>query len=336
MNDPRILPAVHAGDGRPAPAEPPVADDAAVLDAYSRAVVSVVDAAGPAVVGVHLRGASDARGGVGSGVVIAPDGYILTNAHVVEGAARIEVALADGSTSDARLIGVDPPTDLAVIRSHSTGLAHARFGASDRLRPGQLVIAIGNPLGFESSVSTGVVSALGRGLRSRDGRLIENVIQHTAPLNPGNSGGALLDSHGRLVGINTAIIAGAQGIGFAIPGDTAQLVFSQLLAHGRIRRGYLGIAGRTRVLDRRMVRHFDLAGAGAVEALELARDGPALRAGLHSGDLLVALDGRPVGSIDDLFRLLTHLPPGREIPITLIRRNRLLTLPVTTAEEPPR
>ena len=173
-----------------------------------------------------------------------------------------------------------------------------------------------------------------RGLRSRDGRLIENVIQHTAPLNPGNSGGALLDSRGLLVGVNTAIIAGAQGIGFAIPGDTAQLVFSQLLAHGRIRRGYIGIAGRTRELGRRMVRHFDLPGSRAVEAVEVVRDGPAMQAGMHAGDLLLALDGQPLGTIDDLFRILTHLPPGQAVPVTLIRRNRLLTLQVITAEEP--
>jgi len=252
--------------------------DADLLDAYSHAVVAVVAQVGGAVVNIAV---GDARGrrGAGSGVMVAPDGYLLTNNHVVERAESLTVSFTDGTEAAAELVGRDPATDLAVLRARGSGLPYAELGNSSRLQVGQLVIAIGNPLGFESSVSTGVVSALGRSLDSRNGRLIEGVIQHTAPLNPGNSGGALLDSRGRVTGINTAIIAMAQNLGFAIPVNTARWVLTQLLTRGRVLRGYLGISGRERPLDRRLVRHLDLATERGVEIMRAEKDSPADAAG---------------------------------------------------------
>jgi len=233
-----------------------------LLDAYSKAVVAVVEAVGPAVVSISI-GAESPRAefepqGAGSGFVIAPDGYLLTNSHVVARAPKVEAVFMDGTRLPGRLVGNDPSTDLAVIRVNASGLPFAQLGDSTSLRVGQLIIAMGNPLGFQSTVSSGVISALGRTLRSRMGRLIENIIQHTAPLNPGNSGGPLLDARGRVVGINTAIIAQAQGIGFSIPSHTARWVVSQLLVHGRVRRSYVGIVGYQRLLDRRIVRFHKL------------------------------------------------------------------------------
>ncbi|MGD8430635.1 MAG: trypsin-like peptidase domain-containing protein [Ectothiorhodospiraceae bacterium] len=313
--------------------ENPSPTDAELLDAYSHAVITVADAMSPSVVNIQVLAMERQRlraTAVGSGVAITPDGYILTNHHVVERARRLQIALNDGSTADASFVGGDSATDLAVIRCHDSLDATAQFGESNNVRAGQLVIAIGNPYGFESSISTGVVSALGRSLRSRDGRLIENVVQHTAPLNPGSSGGALLDSHSRLVGINTAIVAEAEGIGFAIPATTAQVVFSEILVHGRVRRSYLGIAGRTRPLDRRLVRHLDLPAERAVEALEVMPGSPAHRAGLHMGDIVVSLDGELVTTIDDLFRLLARIRPGATVPLLVLRRSRLVEVDVQT------
>jgi S1-C subfamily serine protease len=274
-----------------------------LLDAYSRAVVHVVEQVGPAVANIAVGGR---RQGAGSGVVVTPDGYILTNSHVVHGAAQLATSFTDGSQCEASIVGTDPATDLAVIRAHGASLPFAELGDSTRLRVGQLVIAIGNALGFESSVSTGVVSALGRSLRSQQGRLIENIVQHTAPLNPGNSGGALLDSRGHVIGINTAIIAHAQGISFAIPALTARWVLSQLLQHGRVRRGYLGIVGRERPLDRRLVRALSLPAERAVEIVSLDAQGPARHAGLRSGDIAIRVNAQPVARVDDLHRALTE------------------------------
>ena len=272
------------------------------------------------------------REGAGSGVVIAPDGYILTNSHVVHNARRLTTTFTDGTQVMARLIGEDPATDLAVIRAEASGLSYALLGDSASLRVGQLVITMGNPLGFQSTVSTGVVCALGRASRSREGRLIENIIQHTAPLNPGNSGGPLLDSRGRVVGINTAIIMMAQGIGFAIPVNTARWVVSQLLTHGRVRRGYLGIAGRERPLGRRLVRFHNLANERAVEVVSAEPNGPARQAGLREGDLVVAINEQAVTSIDDLHRFLAEWPINGPVTLTIIRGQERLVVEAVPTE----
>ncbi len=286
--------------------------DLQLLDAYSQAVIKVVDHVGPAVVSINvgwrLRQSGMESGAAGSGVIIAPDGYILTNSHVVHNATRLQVSLSDGQSFEATAVGDDPATDLALIRVHGPNLPFAVIGDSDSLRPGQLVIAIGNPFGFQSTVSTGVISAVGRNWRSMEGRLIENIIQHTAPLNPGNSGGPLVDSQGRVVGINMAIIAMAQGMSFSIPANTAKWVLSQILTHGRVRRSYLGIVGHRRALDRYFVNFFNLAQEYAVEVVELALGGPAHQAGLSEGDCVVAINGSPVKSVDDLHRFLSEWP----------------------------
>jgi S1-C subfamily serine protease len=312
------------------------AGDEELLDAYSRSVINVVEQVGPAVVNITTGKRLPERGidqiGAGSGVVIAPDGYILTNNHVVHQAGRLQVTLTEGSSLPADLVGSDPPTDLAVIRAHGSHLPYAELGDSARLRVGQLIIAIGNPLGFQSSVSAGVVSALGRSLRSMEGRLIENIIQHTAPLNPGNSGGPLTDSRGRVVGINTAIIAMAQGIGFAIPANTARWVVSQLLCYGRVRRGFLGLAGRQRPLHRRMVRFYHLDRDFAVEVAAVDPKGPAKKAGLKEGDLIVAMDGQAVATVDDLHRFLAEKPFDRPVTLTVIRGQEQLDLTVRQEE----
>jgi len=327
-----------------APFELPVPDEQEALDAYSRAVVSVVDTVGPAVVNIAVGRPEPQRrrrstppeetplNGAGSGVLFAPDGYILTNSHVVHGATLLEAVLTDGSRHIATLVGEDPPTDLAIIRIDGSGLPFAPFGVSERLRVGQLVIAIGNPFGFQSTVSTGVVSALGRSMRSQEGRLIDNIVQHTSPLNPGNSGGPLVDWKGRIVGINTAIIMMAQGIGFAIPADTAQWVVSQLLTRGKVRRGYLGIGGGHRPLDRRLVRFHGLSTEQAVEIHTVEPEGPAARAGVREGDMIVAIDERPVRSVDDLHRFLSDSPIGEPVTLTLLRGKERLTIPVQPGE----
>jgi S1-C subfamily serine protease len=310
--------------------------DAELLDAYSRAVIKVVDVVGPAIVGVSVGKPRNLNGpeqmGAGSGFVIAPDGYILTNSHVVRQAKRIEVELTDGSRFSASLVGEDPATDLAVIRANGSGLAYTTLGDSEVLRVGQLVIAMGNPLGFQSTVSTGVVSALGRALRTQQGRLIENIVQHTAPLNPGNSGGPLLDSRGRVVGINTAIIALAQGIGFAIPSKTAKWVVSQLLSIGRVRRGYLGIAGRNRQLGRQLIRFHRLSQESGVDIVSVESQGPAEKAGVRVGDLVVAIHDQSVQSVDGLHLFLTNWPIGQEVELTLIRGEERLLIPIIPGE----
>jgi S1-C subfamily serine protease len=310
--------------------------DADLLDAYSRAVVRVVGSVGPTVVSVvvgkTLQGRRDEQMGAGSGVIVAPEGYIMTNNHVVQGAGRIEVRLADGTALPARLAGADPATDLAVLRADTGGLPYVRFGDSAALSVGQLAIAIGNPLGFDSTVSTGVLSALGRALRSRDGRLIENIIQHTAPLNPGNSGGPLVDSRGRVIGINTAIIPMAQGICFAIPSNTAAWVLPQLVADGRVRRGYLGIAGQSRPLERSLIRALGLSGNQAVEVVSVSRASPAGQAGLRPGDLIIAINDACVTCVDDLHRFLTTWPIAEPATLTLIRGRQRITLPIIPTE----
>lgn len=325
-----------AGDGETSAAD---TSNSKLLDAYSRAVIQVVHAVGSAVVSISVGKKSQRRGldeaGAGSGVVIAPDGYILTNHHVVHNSKRLTATLPQGPELTARLVGVDPATDLAVIRASASGLPHAVLGDSGQLKVGQLVIAIGNPFGFQSTVSTGVISALGRAMRSREGRLIENIIQHTAPLNPGNSGGPLVNSWGQIVGINTAIIVMAQGIGFSIPSNTARWVVSQLLTHGRVRRGYLGIAGRERELDRRLVRFHKLIQERAVEVLSVASSGPAEQGGVRLGDLIVSVNERVVASVDDLHRFLAEWPIGQQVTLTIIHgreRMKKEVIPVEAEE----
>jgi S1-C subfamily serine protease len=310
--------------------------DVDLLDAYSRAVITVVEATGPAVVSISAgRNGPDSVPdpvGAGSGVLVAPDGYILTNHHVVEKADQLRVALTDGASMGAVIVGTDPPNDLAVIRAEGGGLPYATLGDSGPLRVGQLVIAMGNPFGFQSTVSTGVISALGRGLRTPQGRLIENVIQHTAPLNPGNSGGPLVDSRGRVVGINTAIIPIAQGIGFSIPANTARYVISQLLTHGRVRRGYLGVSARQRPLDRRLVRYHGLSFDAAVEVVSLDPGAPAAAGGIRPGDVIVTLNGQGVRSVDDIHRLLAEEEFGVAVRLGVLRGKHLLEIPVIHAE----
>jgi S1-C subfamily serine protease len=324
--------------------QPPVnipveASDVDILDAYSKAVISVVETVGTSVVSISVGKRATTQGmepvGAGSGTVITPDGYILTNDHVVHGAKRLMVTFTDGTSVPASLVGTDPATDLAVIRADATNLQWAMLGDSASLRVGQLVIAIGNPFGFQSTVSTGVVSALGRALRSREGRLIEDIIQHTAPLNPGNSGGPLVDSSGRIVGTNTAIIAMAQGIGFAVPVHTARWVVSQVLTHGRVRRGFLGIAGRQRPLARRLVRYHQLPQDHAVEVLSVDETGPAGQAGIKVGDLISAVNGIAVAGVDDLHRFLAEWPIGEPISLTVIRRHERNDLVLVPTEMQP-
>lgn len=311
-------------------AGPAPPSDAELLDAYSRAVTAVVERIGPAVVSIHVgegRRASEFEpAGAGSGFVITPDGYILTNSHVVANAREIRALFIDGHKLMATVVGRDPSTDLAVIRVSASGLSYALLTDSPALRVGQLVIAVGNPFGFQSSVSTGVVSSLGRALRSQDGRLIENIIQHTAPLNPGNSGGPLLDSKGLVVGINTAIIAQAQGIGFAVPASTARSVVPQLLAMGRVERSYLGVIGFRRQLDRRLVRFHDLKSDHGVEIASLEPSGPARRAGIQTGDIILSINDENMTSPDDLFRFLSEWPVGRGLTVSLLRRKNRLDL----------
>jgi S1-C subfamily serine protease len=263
---------------------------------------------------------------------VTPDGYLLTNEHVVRRAGRVSVTFIDGHSAAAELHGTDTATDLAVLRARGNDLPYAVIAEQGSLRPGQLVIAIGNPLGFEATVTAGVVSALGRSMRSRDGRLIEGVVQHTAPLNPGNSGGPLTDSASRVVGINTAIIASAQGIGFAVPSNTAHWVFTELLAHGRVRRAYLGIAGRDRPLDRRLVRALDLRTSVAIEAMKVEPDGPAGRAGLQVGDMIVGAGGEALGGLDGLHRLLSRWPSGAPLVVQALRGRHVISAEIVPVE----
>ena len=300
--------------------------DQELLDAYSHAVVSVVEKAGPAVVGVAAG-----RGG-GSGVLFAPDGYLLTNAHVAGKARRMRVTMNDGSEHDADVVGADPATDLAVLHIDGTHLPAAELGASARLRVGQLVVAIGNPLGFSFTVSAGVVSALGRTLRAQDGRLMDAIIQTDVAMNPGNSGGPLVDSGGRVVGINTAVIMGAQGIGFAVPIDTARWVLGELMQHGRVRRGVLGLAAQTRPIDRRLARHHGLSQRTGVEVSEVVRGKPAENAGLRSGDIIVSLDGAVVESVDQVHKLLGASSIGRELKARVLRAAQMIDVVLTPQE----
>ena len=307
------------------PLPTPIADDG-LLDAYSRAVTRAVDLVAPSVVSIEVsrRDAGRGRGGEGpaasgSGFVFAADGLILTNSHVVEGSAQVRVALPDGRDCPADIVGQDPDTDIAVLRITAADLVPVTFGDSRTLRPGQLVIAIGNPYGFHHTVTAGVVSALGRSLRSRSGRLIEQVIQTDAALNPGNSGGPLVASDGTVVAVNTAIIAGGQGLSFAVPISTVVAVLPPLLRDGRVRRGYLGIAGQNVPLLRRVTRFHRLDQDAAVLVTSVEPGGPASVAGVRSGDLIVAFAGQAIRSLDDLHRVLTEARIGTLARLGVLR-----------------
>ena len=308
------------------------------LDAYSCVVTGVAERAGPAVVAIAVSDRRDTRGrrlpsGGGSGFLFTPDGLILSNAHVVQGARSIEVMTTAGHTLAADLLGEDPHTDLALLRVPAPQpLPALPLGSARGIRVGQLVVAIGNPFGFESTVTAGVVSALGRSLRAVSGRLIEDVIQTDAALNPGNSGGPLLDAAGQVIGVNTAIIAAAQGICFATSIDMAQQVVPQLMRHGRVRRASLGVSAQNLRLPRRYVRHFELTIESAVRLMEIVPGGPAARAGLQAGDIVIEFDGRAVDGIDTLHHLLDAGRIGRVAPVTVLRRDQRREFAVTPSE----
>jgi S1-C subfamily serine protease len=313
----------------------PSVGDTEILDAYSNAVTSVADAVGPAVVRVEVRAKSGRPAGVGSGVIIAPDGLVLTNSHVVEGAKDIWLQDADGHLMEARSLGEDSDTDLALLRAgFARDLPSAPLGDSKSLKRGQLVVAIGNPLGFESTVTAGVISALGRSLRSRTGRLIEDVIQTDAALNPGNSGGPLVSSRGEVVGINTAVIMGAQGICFAVASNTARFVLGELIQHGRVRRAYIGISAQTTAVPRRQARAADIANASGAMITAIEAHGPAALAGLMSFDTIVRLDGLPITGVDDLIRILNGERINRATTIEVLRRGQLRSFDVKPLERP--
>jgi S1-C subfamily serine protease len=321
-------------------------DDDDLLDSYSLAVSRAVEMVGPAVARVEVAhratpgpsnpGRRRQQGrGTGSGFVITPDGLIITNSHVVHGASSISVALSDGRELAADLVGEDPDTDLAVVRVSASGLSTVVLGDSNAIRPGQLAIAIGNPYGFQATVTAGVISALGRSLRASSGRLMDDIIQTDAALNPGNSGGPLVSSRGEVIGVNTAMIAMAQGISFAIAINTATYVASKLIRDGKIRRGVIGVAGQNVPLHRRVVRFFDLPIETGILVIAVEPNGAAQRAGLREGDIVVAFDGAPVAAIDDLHRLLTEARLGVRAPLTVIRGTERLTLEVTPEESRP-
>jgi S1-C subfamily serine protease len=310
------------------PTVPP--EDQALLDAYSRAVIDVVERVGPTVVRLDVTSDQERRrGGTGSGVIVAPDGLVLTNSHVVGGAARVSATTVDGRSLTARVVGDDPDTDLALVRVDApVTLPAAPLGNSKLLKRGQLVIAIGNPLGFESTVTTGVVSALGRSLRARSGRLIDDVIQTDAALNPGNSGGPLVSSHGEVVGINTAVIMGAQGICFAVASNTASFVLGELVRHGRVRRAHIGIAAQQFALSRRRRHAAGLTQESAVMVASIEPGSPAERAGLNAGDVILALDGVAITGADDLIRVLAGDKIGRTVELEVLHNGsrRVLSL----------
>jgi S1-C subfamily serine protease len=304
--------------------------DDKLLDAYSQAVIGAAEKVSPSVVNIEVSHNDRRRGGgSGSGFVFTPDGFLLTNSHVVHGASKIEVTLLDGRRGEAQLIGDDPETDLAVIRINAPNLMAVDLGDSNKIRVGQLAIAIGNPYGFQYSVTAGVVSALGRSLRSQTGRLIDDVIQTDASLNPGNSGGPLINSRGEVIGVNTAVILPAQGICFATAINTAKFVAAQLIKEGRVRRSYIGVAGQVVSLHRRLVRYHNLSVETGVLVVSTEAGSPASKAGLQEGDVIVAYDDRPIASIDDLHRLLTDQKVGVKSKLTVIRRNEKLALSIT-------
>src|ERR1700720_553887 len=337
-----LLDESHSGPEFGRPSIAPRRDDGLLLDEYSRTVVSAADRVGPAVVNIDIKQRLNSRrgprevGGSGSGFVIAPDGFILTNSHVVHAANQINVNLPDGREYPAQLVGDDPDTDLAVIRIDGPNLVHVRLAESENLRVGQLVVAIGNPLGFQASVTAGVISALGRSMRSMSGRLIDNIIQTDAALNPGNSGGPLVNSAGEVIGGTTAMIRPAQGICFAIASNTAKFVAGWLIRDGKIRRGYIGVAGQNVPLHRRIVRFYGLPLETGVLVVSMEKNSPAQRARLREGDLIIAFNEQPIGSIHELHKMLMGEQIGVEAKLLIIRPTEKLGLAITPAESPSR
>src|SRR4029453_1299663 len=336
----RLLNEAQPAKGRAFGGSNDIPSDYSLLDEYSRAVVSAVERVAPAVANIEIQQQSKNRpgdiGGSGSGFVIAPDGFILTNSHVVHSATRIVVNLSDGRDYPAQPVGDDPETDLAVIRIDAPPLVHVRLADSESLRVGQIAIAIGNPLGFQARVTSGVISALGRSMYSQSGRLIDNVIQTDAALNPGNSGGPLVNSAGEVIGVNTAMIRPAQGICFAIASNTARLVAGWLIRDGRIRRSYIGVAGQNVPLHRRVIRFYNLPLETGVLVVSVEKDSPARSAGLREGDIIVGFNDRPIGTIHDLHKMLVNEQIGVPTKLLVIRHTEKLELSVLPAESPVR
>jgi len=338
----KAAPVDYGGKVPPPNGTPPIPTEDEALDAYSRLVVSVAEKISPSIVAIgvaregqgHLPSVPDLNGS-GSGVIIAPDGFILTNSHVVHQAWRIEVGVQGTGTHEAELVGEDPATDLAVVRMNASGLPAASLGDSEKLRVGQLVIAIGHPLGLRTTVTTGVISALGRSLRSQSGRLIENIIQTDAALNPGSSGGPLVDPKAQVVGINTAIIQFAQGICFAIPSNTARWVAGTLIKEGRVVRGHIGIAGQSCPLDPVLVKRFGMPASSGVAVAEVYPESPAKKAGVRRGDIIIAVGQTTTSTVDDLHKLLTRDAIGRDLPMALLRGDSLLKANIKPVKDLP-
>jgi len=331
---PHVLATAETAGNKQAPVPSALAkDDIALLDDYSRTIVGAVDRVTPSVVNIESR-ANGSRGGSGSGFIIAPDGFILTNSHVVHGAREIVVNLSDGRESRAQLVGDDPDTDLAVIRIDAAQLSHVRLADSETLRVGQIAIAIGNPLGFQASVTAGVISALGRSMHAQSGRLIDNIIQTDAALNPGNSGGPLANSAGEVIGVNTAVIRPAQGICFAIASNTAKFVAGWLIKEGRIRRGYIGVAGQTSPLHRRVARFYRLANESGAMVVSVEKGSPAEQSRIRPDDVIVAFNDEPIASVHDLHKKLVGDRIGTPCKLTVLRGTEQLTIYVTPAEMP--
>ncbi len=329
---PAARPAFHGGNAAQS-ASDYSNEDAELLDAYSKAVTSAVALAGPSVVSISVnKGKWWRMGGAGSGFVFTPDGFILTNSHVAKGAESITVKFSDGNQYEAELVGDDPDTDLAVIRIHVPNLPHLELGDSSKIKVGQLAIAIGNPYGFQHSVTAGVVSALGRSLRSESGRMIEDVIQTDAALNPGNSGGPLVDSRGRVIGLNTAMIMPAQGIAFAVAVNTARYIAGKLIKHGRVRRAYMGVAGQNVDLPPRIQRKFELVDSGGILLVDVSSDSPARKAGLRKGDVLIGISGERISSIEKLLQFLTEEAIEQVISLRVIRDDKEIFTTMKPAE----
>jgi S1-C subfamily serine protease len=329
---------IDTGESRAYRADKAADRDDVLLDAYSQAVVRAAEKISPSVVFIEVqktqaesRGGRQARGS-GSGFIFTPDGFILTNSHVVHGAGKVTVTLSDGRSFDATVVGDDPSADLAVVRISAGRLAAAPLGDSEKLRVGQLAIAIGNPYGFQYSVTAGVISALGRSLRSESGRLIDNVLQTDAALNPGNSGGPLVNSLGEVIGVNTAVILPAQGLCFAVAINTAKFIAGQLIMHGRIRRAFLGVGGQNVAIPRFLVRAHKLAAEAGVLVISVEKPSPAERAGLTEGDVIIGLDDGPVRNVDDLHKLLTDARIGAPCRLILLRRSQRIELAVVPEE----